>query len=317
MAYILKLILRNAFRHPLRSFLTILSIIIAVLAFGLIQTFIKAWYQGVEASSPIRLITRNSISLIFPLPISYKEKIRQIEGVNIVSWGTWFGGIYKDEKNFFPSFAIDANSYLRLYPEYLISEEEKKEFLRDRKGFIAGKKLIERFGWRIGETIILKGKIYPGSWEFTIRGVYKGRDEYTDETQFFFHWDYLNEVLRNRGSSWTDHVGWYMVGITNPEKAPIVALLIDNTFKNSIAETLTETERAFQLSFIYLTENLLITIRIVSMIIILIIIVVVTNTMIMTYRERIPEYAVFKTLGYSGLKIGGLMVGESLFFTLS
>lgn len=312
----LKLIIRNTLRHKLRTFLTILSVVIAILAFGLLQTFINAWYQGVEASSTIRLITRNAVSLAFPLPISYKERIRKIDGVKIVSWGTWFGGVYKDEKNFFPSFAIDAKSYLELYPEYLISEREKKEFFRDRKGFIAGKKLAERFGWKIGDIITLKGKIFPGDWEFILRGIYRGRDEYTDETQFFFHWDYLNEVLRKRGSLWADHVGWYMIGITNPDGATDISLLIDKMFKNSVAETLTETEKAFQLSFISMTETILILIRIVSLVVILIIIAVVANTMSMTYRERIQEYAIFKTLGYRGMHIGTLILGESLFLTM-
>ncbi len=312
----LKLIIRNALRHKLRTFLTILSVVIAILAFGLLQTFINAWYQGVEASSTIRLITRNAVSLAFPLPISYKEKIRKIDGVKTVSWGTWFGGVYKDEKNFFPSFAIDAESYLELYPEYLISEREKKEFFRDRKGFIAGKKLAERFGWKIGDIVTLKGKIFPGDWEFILRGIYRGRDEYTDETQFFFHWDYLNEVLRKRGSLWSDHVGWYMIGITNPDGATDISLFIDKMFKNSIAETLTETEKAFQLSFISMTETILILIRIVSLVVILIIIAVVANTMSMTYRERIQEYAIFKTLGYRGMHIGTLILGESLFLTM-
>ncbi len=312
----LKLIIKNALRHKLRTFLTILSVAIAILAFGLLQTFINAWYQGVEASSTIRLITRNAVSLAFPLPISYKEKIRKIDGVKAVSWGTWFGGVYKDEKNFFPSFAIDAESYLELYPEYLISEREKKEFFRDRKGFIAGKKLAERFGWKIGDIITLKGKIFPGDWEFILRGIYRGRDEYTDETQFFFHWDYLNEVLRKTGSLWADHVGWYMIGITNTDGATDISLFIDSMFKNSIAETLTETEKAFQLSFISMTETILILIRIVSFVVILIIIAVVANTMSMTYRERIQEYAIFKTLGYRSTHIGTLILGESLFLTI-
>lgn len=314
--FLLKLIIINSLRNKLRTLLTIISIIIAILAFGLLHTFINAWYQGVETSSPIRLITRNSASLVFPLPISYKEKILNIEGVKIVSWGTWFGGVYKEEKNFFPSFAVETISYFKLYPEYLISEKEKQDFFSDRKGFIAGKKLAERFGWKIGDNITLKGKIFPGNWEFTLRGIYRGRDEYTDESQFFFHWDYLNEVLKSRGSSWTDHVGWYMIGISDPHLATDISLSIDKMFKNSIAETLTETEKAFQLSFISMTETVLILIRIVSLIIIVIIIAVVANTMLMTYRERIPEYAIFKTLGYRSLHIRALILGESLALTI-
>lgn len=314
--FILKILIRNAFRHKLRTFLTILGITVAILAFGLLRTFINAWYGGVEASSASRLVTRSSISLIFHLPLSYKDKIRQVDGVKVVSWGTWFGGVYIDEKNFFANFAVDAKSYLELYPEYLLSPGETKAFLRDRKGFVSGRKLAKRFGWKIGDTVTLRGTIYPGNWDFVLRGIYRGRDETIDETQFFFHWDYLNETLKKRGSARADQAGWYMVGVTRPDRATEVALAIDQTFKNSLAETLTETEKAFQLSFIAMSETIIMAIQLVSFVVIIIIIAVVANTMSMTYRERIGEYAIFKTLGYRGWRIAGMIVGESMVITL-
>jgi putative ABC transport system permease protein len=314
--YILKILFRNAFRHKLRTFLTILGITIAILAFGLLRTFINAWYSGVEASSTSRLVTRNSISLIFSLPFSYKEKIRQIDGVKIVSWGNWFGGIYIDEKNFFANFAVDGKSYLKLYPEYVLSPKEANAFLRDRKAFVAGRKLAARFGWKIGDTVTLRGTIFPGNWDFVMRGIYRGREESTDETQFFFHWDYLNESLKKTAPSRADQVGFYMIGITRPDRATEVTLTIDKTFKNSLAETITETEKAFQLSFISMSETIIIAIQLVSFVVIIIIIAVVANTMSMTYRERIGEYAIFKTLGYRGWRIAGMIVGESMVITM-
>ena len=314
--YILKILFRNAFRHKLRTFLTILGITIAILAFGLLRTFINAWYSGVEASSASRLVTRNSISLIFSLPLSYKDKIRQIDGVRIVSWGNWFGGIYIDEKNFFANFAVDGKSYLELYPEYVLSPEEANAFLRDRKAFVAGRKLAARFGWKIGDTVTLRGTIFPGNWDFVMRGIYRGREESTDETQFFFHWDYLNESLKKTAPSRADQVGFYMIGITRPDRATEVTLTIDKTFKNSLAETITETEKAFQLSFISMSETIIIAIQLVSFVVIIIIIAVVANTMSMTYRERIGEYAIFKTLGYRGWRIAGMIVGESMVITM-
>ncbi len=314
--YILKILFRNAFRHKLRTFLTILGITVAILAFGLLRTFINAWYSGVEASSASRLVTRNSISLIFSLPLSYKDKIRQIDGVKIVSWGSWFGGIYIDEKNFFANFAVDAKTYLELYPEYVLSPEETNAFLRDRKAFVAGRKLAARFGWKIGDTVTLRGTIFPGNWEFVMRGIYRGREENTDETQFFFHWDYLNESLKKTAPPRADQVGFYMIGITRPDRATEVALTIDKTFKNSLAETLTETEKAFQLSFISMSETIIMAIQLVSFVVIIIIIAVVANTMSMTYRERIGEYAIFKTLGYRGWRIAGMIVGESMVITM-
>jgi putative ABC transport system permease protein len=314
--FLLKLLIRNAFRHKLRTSLTLLSITIAILAFGLLRTFIGAWYAGAEASSAARLVTRNSISLIFSLPLSYKDKLRQIDGVKEVSWGNWFGGIYIEEKNFFANFAVEPRTYLDLYPEYVLPPDQRETFLRDRKSFAAGRKLAARFGWKIGDIVTLKGTIFPGNWEFVLRGIYRGRDENTDETQFFFHWDYLNETLKKIAPLRADQIGFYMIGVTRPDRAAEVALAIDRTFKNSLAETLTETEKAFQLSFISMSEAIIVAIQLVSFVIIIIIIAVAANTMSMTARERIGEYAVFKTLGYRGLRIAGMIIGESMVISL-
>lgn len=314
--YILKILFKNAFRHKLRTALTILSITIAILAFGLLQTVISAWYAGVEASSANRLVTRNAISLIFSLPFSYKEKIRQVEGISVVSYGNWFGGIYVDEKNFFANFAVEPKSYLDLYPEYILDEAQKTAFLRDRKAFVAGKKLASRFGWKIGDIVTLKGTIFPGNWEFIMRGIYTGRTESTDESQFFFHWDYLNETVKKTTPARADQVGFYMVSVQNPALAASIAGNVDRIFKNSLAETLTETEKAFQMSFVSMSDAIITAIRLVSFVVIIIILAVVANTMAMTSRERIGEYAVFKTLGFGAFRIGGLIFGESLVITM-
>jgi len=313
----LKLIIKNSFRHRLRTFLTVLGVSIAILAFGLLRTVISAWYAGVEASSANRLVTRNAISLVFPLPLSYKEKIRQIEGVKSVSYGTWFGGIYIDEKHFFANYAMEPEHYLPIYPELIIPPDQKAAFFRDRKSAVAGRKLAQRYGWKIGDIITLKGTIYPGNWEFVLRGIYKGRDENVDETAFFFHWDYLNESLKKTSPGRADQVGWYMVEVENPGIAADVAVRIDRTFKNSLAETLTETEKAFTMGFISMSEAIIIAIRLVSFVIILIIMAVVANTMAMTARERIGEYAVLKTLGFRGTHIAGLVFGESFLVTMT
>ncbi len=312
----LKLLLRNIFRHKLRTFLTVLGITIAILAFGLLRTFINAWYAGVEATSANRLVTRNAISLIFPLPLSYKEKIRQVNGVKQVSYGNWFGGIYIDEKHFFANYAVEPRSYIELYPEYILSPDQRDAFLRDRKSFVAGRKLAAKYGWRIGDTVTLRGTIYPGNWEFVLRGIYRGRDQSTDENVFFFHWDYLNETLKKTSPSRADQVGFYMVGVSNPGIAAGVAHSIDRLFKNSLADTLTETEKAFVMGFISMSEAIIAAIQSVSFVVIVIIIAVTANTMSMTARERIGEYAIFKTLGYKGWYIGSMIIGESLTITL-
>ena len=314
--YILKLLLRNAFRHKLRTALTILSITIAILAFGLLRTFIGAWYAGVKASSANRLITRNAISLIFTLPLSYKDKIRQVDGVKEIAYGNWFAGIYKEEKNFFDNYAIDARNYMKLYPEFIVPPDQKETFLRDRKGCVAGRRLVEQFHWKIGDMIALKSAVFPGNWEFVLRGIYHGRDEGTDERVFFFHWDYMNEALKKTAPRRADQVGWYVVEVKDPNRAAEVAQAIDQTFKNSLAETLTETEKSFFLSFISMADAIIVAIQLVSFVVIIIIIAVAANTMAMTARERIGEYAIFKTLGFRGWRIAGMIVGESLLITM-
>lgn len=313
----LKLLIRNALRHRLRTALTVLGITIAILAFGLLRTVVSAWYAGVNASSSSRLITRSAISLVFSLPISYLDRIKRIEGVKEVSYANWFGGVYITEKNFFANFAIEPGSYFELYPEFVLPVDQKREFLLDRKGCVAGRKLAERYGWKIGDNITLKGTIFPGSWEFVLRGIYKGAEPSTDESQFFFHWAYLNETLKKNIPRRADQAGVYVIGLKNPQTAAETSLAVDAVFRNSLAETLTETEKAFQLSFVSMTEAIVVAIRIVSYVVIIIIMAVVANTMAMTARERIGEYAIFKAMGFRNYHIAGMIFGESLFISMT
>jgi len=314
---LLKIIFKNTLRHKLRTGLTILGIAVAVLAFCLLRTVIHAWYAGVEASAANRLITRNAISLIFPLPLSYLAKIKQISGVTGVTYANWFGGIYIDEKHFFPQFAIDSKSFFDLYPELVIPENQKNTFMRERKACIVGQKLVNKYGWKIGEVIPLRGVIFPGNWEFVLRGVYHGNQKSVDETQFFFHWDYLNEQVKLVSPLRNNQVGWYAIRLADPFKAAETAQIIDQTFKNSLAETLTETEKAFQLGFIAMTEAIVISIKVISIVVIIIIMIVLANTMAMTARERVAEYAVLKTLGFGGGTIFLLITGESILIALA
>lgn len=312
---LLKILWRNAFRHRLRTALTLGGILVAILAFGLLRTVIDAWYAGVAQSSAARLVTRNAVSLIFPLPLYYREKIRQVDNVTLVSYGNWFGAYYIERKNFFANFAVAAESYMKLYPEFVLSDEQKMAFLRDRQGAVVGRKLAERFGWRLGQGVVLHGTIFPGDWQFVVRAIYRGRDPTVDETLFIFHWDYLNETLKKTQPSRADEVGYYMEGIKRPEFAARTAAAIDVQFENSAAETLTETEKAFQLGFIAMSGAIIAVIQIVSVVIIVILLAVVANTMAMAVRERLGEYAVFKTLGLSQGFIAGLIFGESLVIT--
>ncbi len=310
--HLLKLISRNIFRHKLRTGLTVLGIIVAILAFGLLSTVVDAWYAGANASSDARLITRNAISLIFPLPINYREKIRQVDGVKTVSFGNWFGGIYKEPKNFFPKFAVDPATYFRLYPEFIISDAERTAFARDRRGAIIGRKLAERYDFKIGDSIPIIGDIYSGNWKFVVRGIYDGRDAKIDTSQMFFQWEYLNETVKAKFPRRANQTGIYFIEINDPNMTATVSRDIDKIFKNSLAETLTETEKAFQLGFIAQTEAIVIAIRIVSYVVILIILAVMANTMAMTARERLSEYATLKALGFGPAFVATLIFGESL-----
>jgi putative ABC transport system permease protein len=315
--FFLKFIIRNAFRHKLRTILTIVGVAVAVLAFGLLRTLVGLWYLGVESSSATRLVTRNAISLVFTLPISYKDRIRQVPGVTVVSQGNWFGGVYKDPKNFFANFAVEPRSFLELYPEFVIPPDQKAAFLRDRKGAVAGRKLADKYGWKIGDQITLKGTIFPGEWEFVLRAIYRGAQKSTDETQFFFHWDYLNESLKKTVPRRADQAGYYMIGVSRPDQAAEVAESVDKMFRNSLAETLTETEKAFQLGFVSMTEAIMIAVKIVSYVVIVIIMVVAANTMAMTARERLAEYATLKALGFGARHLAALVFGESMVISIA
>jgi putative ABC transport system permease protein len=309
---LLKLLFRNAFRHKLRAALTVFGMAVAVLAFGMLRTLVDAWYVGVSAAATNRLVVRNAISLTFFLPIAYAEKIRAVDGVRSVSHMTWFGGIYIDRKNFFANFAVDARTFPGLYPEYTLTAEHQEAFIKDRKGCVVGRGLAERFGWGIGDAVTLKGTIFAGDWSFLVRGIYRGREPNTDENQFFFHWDYLNERLAARFPRRANYAGIFVIAIDDPDAAPAVAARVDAVFKNSLAETLTETERAFQLGFVTMSEAILMAIRLVSLVIIAIMMAVVANTMVMSVRERLHEFAVFKTLGFGSRHLAGLILGESV-----
>jgi putative ABC transport system permease protein len=306
------LVLRNAFRHKLRTTLTIVGIVVAIVAFGMLRTIVDAWYAGANASSSARLVTRSSVSLVFPLPLNYAQKIRQVDGVTNVAWANWFGGIYVNERNFFAQFAISAPAYLTMYPEFVLSDDERHAFLLDRTGAIAGRKLAQKYGWKVGDQIPLRGTIYPGTWTFNLRGIYDGAEEGTDTSTFFFHFDFLNESIKKHLGGRGDQAGVFIEQLRRPEDAAVVSQAIDAMFHNSLAETLTETEKAFQLGFVAMSEAILLAIQAVSFVVIVIIMAVMANTMAMTARERYAEYATLKALGFPNGFVALLIFAESL-----
>jgi putative ABC transport system permease protein len=309
---VFKLIFKNALRHKLRTSLTILGLAIAVLAFGVLRTVVDMWNESVNAAAVNRLIVRQSVSFIFPLPYSYKAKIEKIPGVESISFANWFQGVYKDKKNFFTRIAVDPETYFKVYSEFLISPQELETFKQQRNSCIVGAGIAKQFGFKIGGIIPLDGDIYPGHWEFIVRGIYQPREKATDGTQMVFHWAYLDERMRQDMPRRAGQVGWYIVKIKDESQAAVISEEIDALFKNSPDATKTETERAFTQNFISGLNSLLMAMNFVSFVIIGIIMLVLGNTMIMSARERTREYAVFKTLGFSAGHLVGLILGESL-----
>src|SRR5260370_36578235 len=309
--YLLKLIARNARRHKLRTILTVVGLTMAVLAYGLLNTVVDAWYAGAAAASNARLVTRNAISLVFPLPLSYESRIRGVDGVTLVARSNWFGGIYREPKYFFAQFAVSDN-YLDLYPELVLPAQQPSDYLRDRKGCLVGRQLANQFGFKVGDVIPINGTIYPGTWEFVVRGILDGRDETTITRQLQFHEEFLHETVRKKTPRQADQVGVYVFGVSNPDDAAAISRSVDSGFKNSLAETLTETEQAFQLGFVAMSNQIIAAIRVVSYVVIVIIMAVIANAMAISARERPVEYATLKALGF-GPRVPALpLFGEAI-----
>ena len=309
---VFKLIFKNVLRHKLRSLLTILGIAIALIAFGLLRTVVTAWYAGVDASSANRLVTRQAISFIFPLPYSYRDKISSLPGVSKVSYANWFGGVYKDKNQFFARMAVDPETIFDVYPECLITPGELEAFKKERNATIIGADIAKQYNLKVGDQMSLDGDIFPGRWDFVVRGIYQPKFKNTDATQMFFSWDYLNERMKTEMPGRANEVGWYIVQISDPSKSALISEQVDALFKNSPAETKTETERAFTQGFIAASGAIITAMNVMSWAIVGIILLVLGNTMIMAARERTREYAVFKTLGFSAFHLIGLIFGESM-----
>ena len=313
---LIKLTLRNALRHKLRSLLTVLGLAVAVTAFVLLRTVVTAWHVGIEASAANRLITRHAVSFVFPLPYAYRDRIAQVPGVERVTFAVWFSGVYIDKNQFFARLAVDSNTFFDVYPEFLLTPAEFEAFKREQNACIIGADIAERYKLKIGDLMPVEGDIFPGRWEFVVRGIYRPRDKTTDPASMLFHWKYLEERGRQERSTRVGRVGWYVVRIADPDNAAAVSQAIDGLFANSRAETKTETERAFQQSFLSSMGSVITAMDLMSFVIIGIILLVLANTMIMSARERTHEYAVLKAMGFSGRHIFTLIAGESLALSL-
>ncbi|MGH7796748.1 MAG: ABC transporter permease [Candidatus Binatia bacterium] len=313
---LLKLLFRNTLRHKLRSLLTIVGVGVAVMAFGLLQTVVTAWYAGVEASAANRLITRHAVSFVFSLPLAYRDRIAQVPGVNKVTYAAWFSGVYIDKNQFFARLAVDSDTFFDVYPEFLIPRAQFEAFQRERNACIIGIDLARRYNLKIGDIMPIEGDLFPGQWEFVVRGIYEPRDQTTDPATMMFHYKYLDERVRQEMPERAGEIGWYIVRIGDPDNSATISQEIDDMFANSRAETKTETERAFQQSFLSAASAVITAMNIMSFVIIGIILLVVGNTMVMSARERTHEFAVLKALGFSGGQLFFLLAGESMILSI-
>jgi putative ABC transport system permease protein len=309
----LSLIRANLFRKKMRFILTIGSFAVALFLFGLLAVIRNAFAGNLDVAGADRLVVINRTSIIQPLPLSYDDKIRRIPGVKEVSYANWFGGVYQDERNFFPQFAIDTDNQRKVFPEFAIPDEQWEAFVKDRQAAIAGAATAKRFGWKVGDRIPIKGTFLGGVWEFNLVGIYHGTRQADDETQFWFHWKRLDEQAP---AQYKGHVGWYTVKIDKPDDALSISRAIDNEFANSPFETHTDTEKAFAAGWVKQFGNIQFLIMAIGTVVFFTLLLVTGNTMAIAVRERTAELAVFKAVGYSDRFVLLFVLFESLLIAL-
>ncbi len=308
----LPLVWKNLFRRKARTLFTVLSIVVAFVLFAYLAAIRLAFGTGVSVAGADRMLVIHKVSLIQPLPESYLGRIAATDGVADISHMSWFGGIYQDPRNFFAQFAVDAESYLRLYPEIVLSDSEREAWLRNRTGAIVGRVTADRFGWEVGDRIPIEGTIFRTrsgpTWEFTIDGIYEAGEEGYDTSTFYFHHEYLMEA----NAEGVRFVGQYVIRVDDPARAPDVAAAIDTRFANSPAETRTSTEQAFLQGFADQIGNIGAIVTAILAAVFFTILVITANTMAQSIRERTNELAVLKTLGFTDRRVLALVLIESL-----
>jgi putative ABC transport system permease protein len=308
----LHLVWSNLKRKKLRTLLTVLSILVAFVLFGYLAAVKRAFNQGVDVAGLDRLVVRHKVSIIQFLPESYKGRIEKIRGVSLAVFATWFGGIYQKPTNFFAQMPVVPEEFLDMFPEYLLSPEEKRAWLETRSGAIAGRILADRFDWKVGDRIPIQATIWTkkdggDTWEFDLVGIYEGEEKGTDTSQLFFRYDFFHETRAWGGGN----VGWYWVRVEEPERAAEIARLIDEEFANSPYETKTEPEGAFVQGFANQIGNIGAIMMAILSAVFFTILLVAGNTMAQSVRERTEELAVLKAMGFTHRGVLGLVLAES------
>ncbi len=306
------LILSSLRRKKARTLLTMLSITVAFLLFGYLAAIRIGFSSGVEVAGADRLIVRHRVSLAQLLPISYLDKMKQVGTVTAVIHQTWFGGIYREPKNFFAQMPVEQESFLDMYPEFLLPEEQKEAWLRNRPSAIVGRSLANRFGFKVGDRIPIQSTIWTkkdGSrnWEFEVAGIFDGKEKGTDTSGLYFRYDYFDES-RAFGQGL---VGWYVVRVKDPEESAQTASQIDDLFMNSSNETKAETEKAFLQGFAKQVGDIGSMIIAILSAVFFTILLVAGNTMGQAVRERTEEIGAMKAIGFTNLQVLGLILAES------
>jgi putative ABC transport system permease protein len=309
-----RLILANLFRKKIRLTLTLGSFAVALFLFAFLAVVKDAFNRGADVAGADRLITINRTSIINLIPLSYRDKILRIPGVKSVTHNNWFGGVYQDERNFFPQFVIDPESQRQVFPELIVPEDQWANFLKDRQGAVVGAKTAERFHWKIGDRIPIKTTLYGGgSWEFNIDGIYHGKKPENDETQFWFQWDYFQERVP---SAVKGQIGWYVLRLDSPDDAVRVAKAIDDEFANSPNETKTQTESAFAANWVKQFGNIKFLILSIGAVVFFTLLLVTGNTMAISVRERTGELAVLKAIGFGDKTVLFFVLAEAVAISL-
>lgn len=305
------LIFANLFRKKLRLILTIGSFAVALFLFAFLAVVRGAFNRGADVAGADRLVTINRVSIIQPLPLAYRDKIQRIPGVKAVTHNNWFGGVYQEEKNFFPQFVIDVENQRQVIPELVVPDDQWQNFVKDRQGAVAGAKTAKRFGWKIGDRIPLKNAGYgaTGTWEFILDGIYHSERAGGDESQFWFQWDYFEERVP---ATFKGNTGWYVVKLDGPDNAVSVAKAIDDMTANSSFETKTETESAFAAGWVKQFGNIQFLIMTIGAVVFFTLLLVTGNTMAISVRERVGELAVLKAIGFSDRWVLFFVLAESL-----
>jgi len=310
-----RLIFANLFRKKIRLILTIGSFAIALVLFMFLAVVKSAFSRGAEIAGADRLVITNRIGLIQTMPIAYRDKILAIQGVKAITHNNWFGGVYVEEKNFFPQFAIDVENHRQVMSELVVPEDQWQNFVKDRQGAVVGARTAQRFGWKVGDRIPIKDSLYgtDTTWDFNLDGIYHSDKPGGDESQFWFQWKYFDERVPAFIKS---QIGWYVLKLDSPDDAVRVAKAIDEKFANSASETKTQTESAFAAGFAKQFGNIEFLILTIGSVVFFTLLLVTGNTMAISVRERTAELAVLKAIGFTDRSVLFLVLAESMVIAL-